>query len=429
MSTATQPTQKVEKPTLAGASIKTRKRNIAVPLDPGSFANAVVQIFEDSKESGEVEKTLEAAAKVLDIAELDFKRYGDTYFEVLFAGGRMGSGGNTAEGQKLEFNVMACEATREAILPYIKFFQTQVRRKPFLIKNLENTLVKLIMSMDFFDGPTRKKIAIAMARIFALKVGVLPDHVLITLLNDRLVSKGTMLDFATDMFVDFMATESIEELVALLRKARLEDRLTDIFPPQKRTDADFGEHFKAAGLSALVDYNQKKIIDRNLEDLTKKLEAMVSEEPLTPAAECVTFVATCKKEHTLPEAEVVKSVWSSLIKSLSMAGKNQQQIQMAVLKQVKQYAKLLGSVCTSGKLELQLLVTVQVQCYEDSRLLRLFKDVVRLLYDTDVVQEDTIKYWYNKGSHPKGRNVFLKDLEPFIKWLEEAEEEEEEDDE
>lgn len=31
---------------------------------------------------------------------------------------------------------------------------------------------------------------------------------------------------------------------------------------------------------------------------------------------------------------------------------------------------------------------------------------------------------YRKGSHPKGRNVFLKDIEPFIKWLEEAESDE-----
>jgi hypothetical protein len=33
---------------------------------------------------------------------------------------------------------------------------------------------------------------------------------------------------------------------------------------------------------------------------------------------------------------------------------------------------------------------------------------------------------YKKGSHPKGRNVFTKDIEPFIRWLEEAEEEEDE---
>ena len=34
---------------------------------------------------------------------------------------------------------------------------------------------------------------------------------------------------------------------------------------------------------------------------------------------------------------------------------------------------------------------------------------------------------HKKGSHPKGRNVFLKDTEQFIKWLEEAAEEEEDD--
>lgn len=89
-----------------GASIKTRKRNIAVPLDPGSFANALVQIFEDSGEANaSVEKNLEAAGKILDSAELDFKRYGDTFFEVLYAGGRMLGGGNLAEGPKLDTNV------------------------------------------------------------------------------------------------------------------------------------------------------------------------------------------------------------------------------------------------------------------------------------------------------------------------------------
>lgn len=51
------------------------------------------------------------------------------------------------------------------------------------------------------------------------------------------------------------------------------------------------------------------------------------------------------------------------------------------------------------------------------------------LTHTDVVGEDTISHWYKKGSHPKGRNVFLKDMEPFIKWLEEAEEEEDEEEE
>lgn len=59
--------------------------------------------------------------------------------------------------------ILGCSATQEEILPYIKFFQNTVRRKPFLIQNLENTMIKLIMSMDFFDTDTRKKIAIGRA--------------------------------------------------------------------------------------------------------------------------------------------------------------------------------------------------------------------------------------------------------------------------
>jgi hypothetical protein len=35
-------------------------------------------------------------------------------------------------------------------------------------------------------------------------------------------------------------------------------------------------------------------------------------------------------------------------------------------------------------------------------------------------------YRYTKGSSPKGRNVFLKNMEPFMTWLDEAEDESEE---
>lgn len=46
--------------------------------------------------------------QVLEGAELDFSRYGETLFEVLFAGGRLAAGGNVVverENKKLEYNV------------------------------------------------------------------------------------------------------------------------------------------------------------------------------------------------------------------------------------------------------------------------------------------------------------------------------------
>lgn len=88
--------------------MKTRKRNIVIPSDPGSFADAVITIFQDAAEGVSVEKDLEAAAKVLDSTDnIDFSRYADTLFEVLFAGGRLASGGNLADegGNKLATNV------------------------------------------------------------------------------------------------------------------------------------------------------------------------------------------------------------------------------------------------------------------------------------------------------------------------------------
>lgn len=56
--------------------------------------------------------------------------------------------------------VLAAPANRDSIVPYIKLFQTLIRRRPFLIKALENTLIKLIMSLEFFDDEGRQKIAI-----------------------------------------------------------------------------------------------------------------------------------------------------------------------------------------------------------------------------------------------------------------------------
>lgn len=73
---------------------------------------------------------------------------------------------------------------------------------------------------------------------------------------------------------------------------------------------------------------------------------------------------------------------------------------------MKAWAKLLNAFCTSGKLELELIYKVQVQCYEDAKLMKLFPEIIRSLYDLDVLAEDTILHWFRKGTNPKGRCAF-----------------------
>ncbi len=86
----------------SGVNVKTRKRNIVVPSDPGSFADAIITYFQDAADGVSLEKDLDAGVKALDAVELDFSRYADTLFEVLFAGGRLATGGNLAEDCKLK---------------------------------------------------------------------------------------------------------------------------------------------------------------------------------------------------------------------------------------------------------------------------------------------------------------------------------------
>lgn len=418
---------KEEKPTLAGVQIKTRKRNIAVALDPGSFANAVVDCFEDAKEGTDLEKNLQAGVKVLESADLDFSRYGDTLFEVLFAGGRLAGGGNVVdEGKKLDTNVLASDATREAILPYVKIFQSLLRRRPFLVRPLENTLIKLLRSLDFHDDTGRTKIAIATARCFAWKLGMQPDRVLLAVMDDRMVAKGLVLHWVTAFFQDYLATESLDDLVSLLRKSRLETRLIDFFPPHKRTLADFDDHYKAAGLSEIVSYHKKMVTEVHMVELHQALSDAINGDPPLTVEEVIDLVQQKRKEQDLPDTEVIQLIWSVVISAVPTTGKNNQQIVAAMAKQIKAYQKLFNKFCGAARLEAILLLHVQVFCYEDSKLLKLFSDIVRSLYDNDIIAEDTILRWYHKGSHPKGRQVFQRDMEPFIEWLEEAEEEDDE---
>ncbi|KAL9684732.1 hypothetical protein QQ045_022173 [Rhodiola kirilowii] len=91
--------------------------------------------------------------------------------------------------------------------------------------------------------------------------------------------------------------------------------------------------------------------------------------------------------------------------AVQWSGKNQQQNANAALRQVKTWAELLNTFCTNAKLELELIYKVQIQCYEDAKLMKLFPEIIRSLYDQDVLAEDTILHWFRKGTNPKGRYI------------------------
>jgi hypothetical protein len=406
-----------EKPTLGGTRIKTRKRNIAVPLDTATFSDAVVQIY------NEHQGDLELIAKDIDGSELDFSRYGDTFFEVVFTGGRNQPGTTKPEeGERQPYSVLNCEDTRESILPIVLFLQKIIRRRPFMIKTLENVMKRLLQSLELFGAEDRKKLAIFTALTFSQKLsGLPPETIFSALMSDSLIAKGIVLHFVTDTFKVYLVENSLDDLVSLLKRAKMDDRLLDLFPMQKRSIEAFAEHFNKEGLGVLVEYNTKKVFDVKLKELRTTMTDMIAED--VNVNEVIEMVKLRRKEVTLPDVDVIRTIWDSIMDAVQWSGKNQQQNSNMALHQVKQWGKLLGAFCTKASLEMDLMYKIQIHCYEDAKLMKLFPEIIRALYDQDVLAEDTVLNWFKKGSNPRGRQTFVKGLEPFVKWLEEAEEE------
>lgn len=201
-----------------------------------------------------------------------------------------------------------------------------------------------------------------------------------------------------------------------------------------------------------VEWQTRKLRENNVVQLQERLQHLFAEEAGVEAyRECVAEYAA-----TVPGENVVRVIWTSLVGSINQVGKNQMQLLQMILKAIKQNKALLEEHTKSLKLELALLNCIQVTCYEDSKLLKvhpahwhilarplsacrasttvctrvqIFVDLVKHLYDADIIAEDTINYWYKKGSVARGRNVFLTDIQPFVKWLEEAEEDDDEEEE
>ena len=134
------------------------------------------------------------------------------------------------------------------------YIQKILCRRPFLIKNLENVMRRFLQSLELFEDNERKKLAIFTALTFSQKLSGLPPEIIFQpLLQDNLVSKGIVLSFITDFFKEYLVDNNLDDLIALLKRGKIEDNLLDLFPIQKRTTEAFAKHFNKEGLGALVE--------------------------------------------------------------------------------------------------------------------------------------------------------------------------------
>ncbi|XP_042896930.1 eIF5-mimic protein 2 isoform X2 [Parasteatoda tepidariorum] len=414
--------QKIEKPTLSGQRIKTRKRDEKEKYDPTGFRDSIIQGLDDSGSD------LDLVFKFLDSAgsKLDYRRYGETLFDILLAGGILAPGGTLAldvdplKVSRTDVCIFNAGDDLESLKNYAQVLTKLIRRYKYLEKTLEDEFKKVLVFLKGFTLSQRYKLAKVTAILLA--GGQIPPSVLSKVLQDHLVKDGVALEFITEVFKTWLHERDSITVWASLRKAGLDSRLMEFFPASKRNIEVLNSTFKTNGLSQLLEFlkaQENQSVKKELQlhiGLLLKDGAQVKE--ITP------IIKEQMKKHSIPEHEIAVLLWISLMAMMEW-NKKEELVPEQAVKHLRQYTSLLSAFTRNAKSELALLVKMQEYCYDNMNFLKVFEKMVVLFYKTEVLSEDVILKWYKEAHSPKGKSIFLDQTRKFIEWLQNAEEESE----
>jgi hypothetical protein len=415
--------QKTEKPVLSGQRIKTRKRDEKEKYDPVGFRDAVLQGFNEA--GGDLDKL----SKYLDSAgaKLDYRRYADTLFDILFAGGILAPGGTIVEDVegdrpfRTDFCLFHSKNDHKDLRSFYEVFFKLIRRYKYLEKSFQDELKKLILFLKGFTSEEREKLAVTYGIFLASGLG--NAACLSALFEDHLVKDGLALDFATHVFKAWLREKDMGHVASTLKRAGIEGTLMNLLPINKRSAETFEKHFSDAGLGSIVDYQRAKASAEVKRELQKEVEEMMKEEE--PVKEMIASVKDYTKKNGIMEHEAVVMVWNTVMNAVEW-NKKEELVWEQALKHLRVYAPLMAALASNPRSELALLIKIQEFCYDNMVFMKQFQKIVVLFYKADVLSEDSILKWYKEAHTAKGKSVFLDQMKKFVEWLHSAEEESEE---
>ncbi|ESO96404.1 hypothetical protein LOTGIDRAFT_115834 [Lottia gigantea] len=412
--------QKAEKPSLSGQRLKTRKRDEKEKYDPIGFRDSLIEgLTESGSDLEQVSKFLDSAG-----ARLDYRRYADVLFNVLFAGGHLAPGGSLiqeTDGDKKTYQTDVCvfkaEETVDKLREFYEVLYKLLRRYKFLERAFEEDLRKLLVFLKSFKEDERRKLAITTGLILANSL--CSAKILDGLYEEHLAKEGLSLEFTTLMFKTWIAEKDIAHLTSTLRRCQIDTRLMELFPINKRSQEKFTAYFREQGLGAIAEFQNKQLDTEVKQEVKKELANMLKDEE--SAAEMVLYVKEEMEKNGFQDSDIIVLIWNTLMSGIEW-NKKEDLVAEQALKHLRNYVLLLKTMTQSDKAEQLLILRIQEYCYENIHFMKVFMKIIVLLYKTDVLNEENIVRWYKTHHSNKGKSVFLDQMKKFIEWLENAEE-------
>ncbi|KAI0066091.1 ARM repeat-containing protein [Artomyces pyxidatus] len=416
--------QTAAKPSLQGVRIKARKGAVKAHAkhEPTIFRDQLYKHLEAVPEGD-----FDAVANKLIQAgsTLELLKYSDALFDILFVGGLLQPGGSylDEDGPTSPFSVFQAQEPVQVddIKKYVEVFNKLIRRYKYLQKPLEEAALPTLLQYVNKWAPAQKdKFAIAVGLL--ISQGLANAACLQSLTKDHLVKNEISVGVLTTILRAYLSEQSMDHLAGALKRGGIKDLLA-FFPPNKRETKVLDEHFRKEGLAQIAEWWTKKQNALIKEDVVKSVREMLEHED--SPSDIVTAVKATIDERPLPEAELIASLWQGLMAGVDWSARADQ-IENLALREVSKYAPILEPFCNGPKTEVALINTVQVYCYEDTRIMKAFPQILKVLYNKDCISDQAIIYWHQKGSKPQGRQHFLKSTETLVKFLQEQEDSDEE---
>lgn len=212
----------------------------------------------------------------------------------------------------------------------------------------------------------------------------------------------------------------MDALGSALRKGGIRDPLL-FLPVQKRSQPGVVvNHFKAAGLPQVAEYWQKRAAREAREGVISRLAEMRAEES-TSTEDVVEFLQEQRARTGLAFEDFAPIVFDGLIKSIEDPAKLESP---QVVKEIQAFAPTLEPFTPSPKSEIALINKVQLFCHEHAPAQKSFANILKVLYNDDVLSDQAIIYWATKGARSEGKQAFLQQAAPLVKYLEEQSDDE-----
>lgn len=414
--------QKVLRPVLTGQRLKSRKRDEKEKFEPEVFREELVKGINTCEDKDAVSVYLDTAGQ-----RLDYRRYAETLFDVLYASSIVAPGGSIKDDdvEKAKFCLFNISSDdREGIKDFMDLVQKVLRRYKFLQKSFQENVGKMMKYLKGFDE--EKQTILAKSTAYCLSQSMLAADVLQNLRTEQQLKEQLALKFLTVVLREWTQLSSIDSLNVAMKKAHLDHALVDFMPLQRRNSEALCAHFTEEGMDDIVKYQRSKLTQKVKIEMGSwiKMSLRDAGDGEVNIPEMVQYLKTFVEEHKLPLAEAVSVVWANIMDGTDW-NKKAELVQDQALRHIKAYVKLLETFTLSPKAELTLMVRIQNYCFDNQQFLKIFHRIILMLYKEDVIGEDAILKWYATTHSTKGKSAFNQQLKTMVEWLQSADTESE----